>query len=204
MHIRKTWVVWALCALALPAWGKAKSGDQIPVTLNKLVLKQLDWLQTADGQKFYTNAKRRMPIYRKMIDGALAKAEMPRELIAVPFIESGFQNDAVSTLKAAGLWQIMPETGRRLGLVVNDTTDERFDEKLATGAALHYLHDLNEQFHDWRLALLGYNLGEVRVQGLIDEGTDDPWAIEAQAESHDHYLSQFTAVVYQLQSDGLL
>lgn len=192
--------------LAWPASGvPARNGDTIPLNMNAQVVRELAELQTADGQRAYRTARTRMPIYRAMIDAELARRGLPRELIVVPFIESGFKNQSVSSLGSAGIWQIMPDTGRRLGLVVNGDTDERFDEVKATAAALRYLTDLNKSFGDWRLALRAYNEGENKLQRLIDQyRTRDAWELETASESPEHYLARFTAYAYQLKSDGLL
>lgn len=182
------------------------AASEIPLTMNALVLRELTrFLCHPDGRRHYRQAVTRLPIYRSLIDGALSAARMPRELIAVPLIESGFRNEKFDGHQSAGLWQIMPQTGRRLGLVVTETVDERLDEARATQAALKYLRDLNTRFADWRLALKGYNEGETKVDQLIaDLGTRDPWEIELQAEGPEHYLGKFTAAVYLLKSDGLL
>jgi hypothetical protein len=39
---------------------------------------------------------------------------MPTELALLPFIESAFNPQAVSSAKAAGMWQFMPATGRSI------------------------------------------------------------------------------------------
>jgi len=37
---------------------------------------------------------------------------MPTELALLPFIESAFNPQAISSAKATGMWQFMPATGR--------------------------------------------------------------------------------------------
>ena len=37
---------------------------------------------------------------------------MPTELALLPFVESAFQPEAISSAKAAGLWQFIPSTGK--------------------------------------------------------------------------------------------
>ena len=41
---------------------------------------------------------------------------MPTELALLPFVESAFNPQAVSSAKAAGMWQFMPATGKTFEL----------------------------------------------------------------------------------------
>lgn len=74
------------------------------------------------------------------------------------------RNVAVSTAGAAGIWQFMPDTARRYGLVVDDYIDERLDFAKSTDAAMRYLVDLHDIFGNWTLAAAGYNRGENGLQ----------------------------------------
>lgn len=93
---------------------------------------------------------------------------LPVELAMIPMIESGYQPEAVSPGRAAGLWQIRPATGRHLGLEQNRWYDGRHDIRDSTRAALDYLEFLHEKFDgDWLLAMAGYNAGWGRVQEIM-------------------------------------
>jgi membrane-bound lytic murein transglycosylase D len=90
------------------------------------------------------------------------------ELVLVPMVESGFRPTALSAKDAAGLWQIVPSTGRYLGLAYNDWYDGRRDIYASTQAALNYLEYLREIFEgDWLLALAAYNAGEGTVKRAL-------------------------------------
>ena len=69
---------------------------------------------------------------------------------------------------ARGLWQLMPDTARRYGLIVNNTEDDRVDVEKSTRAAARYLSDLYSEFGTWPLALAAYNTGEENLQHAID------------------------------------
>jgi len=59
----------------------------------------------------------------------------------VPFQESSYKNNANSGI-AKGPWQFIKETGRHYGLVQNGRTDERYNFKKSTHAAVEYFEDL--------------------------------------------------------------
>lgn len=73
--------------------------------------------------------------------------------------ESGFNPNAVSSAGAQGLGQIMPETGKGLGL------ENPFDPQQNLDASARYLKQLLSQFnYDPKLALAAYNAGPGAVQ----------------------------------------
>jgi membrane-bound lytic murein transglycosylase D len=90
----------------------------------------------------------------------------PQEFMLVGLIESGYQPRAVSPAQAAGIWQFVPDTARRFGLI-NDQGDFRTDMLRSTRAAARYMKALVDEFQDWRLALAAYNAGEDRVEEAI-------------------------------------
>src|SRR6185437_7590339 len=98
----------------------------------------------------------------------LEKRGMPTELALLPFIESAFDPQALSSAKASGMWQFMPATGTTFNLKQNMFRDDRRDIISSTDAALTYLQRLYDMFGDWQLALAAYNWGEGSVQRAIN------------------------------------
>ena len=89
---------------------------------------------------------------------------MPADLALLPIVESAFDPFAYSHGRAAGLWQIIPGTAKRLGVKQNWWFDGRRDIVQSTQGALDYLEALHEMFDgDWLLAVAGYNSGEGHV-----------------------------------------
>ena len=117
---------------------------------------------------------------RPVIDPILRDQGIPAELVAVALVESGGQAAAISPKGARGVWQLMPATARRYGLVVSGQRDDRLDLVSATQAAARYLHDLHAQFGDWELVLAAYNAGEQAVQNAIQRGGSNSFAVLSQ------------------------
>ncbi len=97
----------------------------------------------------------------------LERRNMPTELALLPFIESAFNPQAVSSARASGMWQFMPRTGKDFDLKQNAFRDDRRDVLASTRAALDYLQKLYAMFGDWHLALAAYNWGEGNVSKSI-------------------------------------
>jgi membrane-bound lytic murein transglycosylase D len=114
---------------------------------------------------------------------------MPLEFALLPVVESAYEPFAYSVSRAAGLWQFIPDTGRRFGLKQDWWYDGRRDVIESTRAALDYLQALHDQFDgDWLLAIAAYNVGENTVQRELDYNRahgkpTDFWHLKLPAET---------------------
>lgn len=98
---------------------------------------------------------------------------LPRELAALPHVESSFNPYAYSKVGAAGMWQFMPSTGRRF-LRIDAAIDERLDPYRSTEAAAKFLEQNYLILGTWPLALTAYNHGPGGMRRAKEQlGTSD-------------------------------
>ena len=80
--------------------------------------------------------------YLFYIFSEIKRREMPYEIALLPAVESGFQANAKSHMRAVGLWQFIPSTADIFDLHQNWWYDGRKDAVRSTNAALDYLEKL--------------------------------------------------------------
>ncbi|MBI2981294.1 MAG: lytic transglycosylase domain-containing protein [Deltaproteobacteria bacterium] len=102
------------------------------------------------------------------IEAIFERDGLPRELVALMFIESMFNPEAVSEVGASGLWQFMPDTGRDY-LSINLFWDNRNDPIQSSLGAARFLKDLYEQMGDWALTINAYHSGPARLLKAVKE-----------------------------------
>lgn len=153
-----------VASLTTPAdlWDRIRRGFAMPDLQHELVQDREQWYATRPD--YMQRMTERSSKYLFHIVEELERRGMPTELALLPYIESAFNPQAVSSAKAAGMWQFMPATGTYFDLKQNAFRDDRRDVLASTRAALDYLQKLYGMFGDWHLALAAYNWGEGSVK----------------------------------------
>ena len=110
--------------------------------------------------------------YLPRLRAAFVAEGIPPELVWIAETESAFDPRARGTSGERGLFQLMPDTARGLGLRL----DERVQPVRSARAAASYLRYLHDRFGDWPLALAAYNAGESRVARELKRRDADNFA----------------------------
>ena len=170
---------------------------------NKRIQIQENWF--LKHKKNIEDISERATPFLFFITEEIQKRNMPGEIALLPIIESSFKTNAYSHMKAAGLWQFVPATGRYFGLKQNWWYDGRRDVYHSTLAALTYLQQLNKYYKgDWLLALAAYNAGAGNIDKAIKKNRKkgkpvDYWSLDLPKETFK-YIPKLLAVAKIVQN----
>ena len=177
-------------------WVRVRRGFAIPDLETELVRDREQWYATRPD--YVQRMTERGTRYLYHIVEEVERRGLPTELALLPFIESAFNPQALSSANASGMWQFIPSTGKYYELTQNIFRDDRRDVLASTRAALDYLQRLHNMFGDWRLALAAYNWGEGSVQRAIArnerEGLPTDYLSLRMPLETQHYVPKLQAV----------
>jgi hypothetical protein len=183
-----------------------------PVLVDEGVVARLNqYIAEPTARDAMRRAMERMPAYRGMIEQALRTRGLPVELLGMVMAESAFDNEAHPDTpidrRSVGIWQIIPSTGRQLGLAVSPVLDERLEPRRATDAAATMIAHLHQRYRDWAVAIAAYNAGEKKIDSLA-AGAASPAELRtlvfAGEEEHTRYLRAVMASVILIDNPSLL
>lgn len=175
-------------------WERIRGGFQLAESNPDLTRRHEEWFSKHPG--YLERGVERSRLYLYFIAEEVEKRGMPMEIALLPMIESAYNPLALSPMKASGIWQFIPSTGKIYGLKQNAWYDGRRDVLTATRAALDYLERLHGMFGDWELALAAYNCGEgcvARAQSRQQGQSTDYASLKLPTETR-HYVPKLVAV----------
>jgi membrane-bound lytic murein transglycosylase D len=175
----------------------------VEIKNHPLVHKWITYFTKTDRERFIrfmTNGAK----YRDAIEKIFDEEGVPRDLFFVGMIESGFFLKAKSHANAVGPWQFIRATGKRYGLIVSKTLDERKDLYKSTRAAARYFRDLYKIFGSWELAMSAYNAGEYGIMRRIKRAkTENFFSMATRGYLHPetvNYVPKVMAVLHIYQN----
>lgn len=153
-------------ARVLALWPAGTSDDEFKRAAGRLRF------QLGQSDRYLAGLKR-SGRWKPYIVDVLDSKGLPRELAALPHVESSFDPTAYSKVGAAGLWQFTRSTGLRY-MQIDHIIDERRDPFLSTDAAARLLQDNYAVIQSWPLALTAYNHGLAGMRRAVSQqGTSD-------------------------------
>ena len=168
-------------------WHEIRAKLTFNVPEKRRLISQRNWY--AKHENYLDRVAKRAEPFLYYIVQELEKNNMPVELALLPIVESAFDPFAYSHGRASGMWQFVPNTGKRFGMKQNWWYDGRRDVVASTKGAIAYLKYLNQYFDgDWLLALAAYNSGEGRVRRAMKSNArknkpTDFWSLDLPKET---------------------
>lgn len=151
---------------------------------------------------------RERAVYGTVLTAAASFDVSPAMILAVISTESDFKPDALSSVGAIGLMQLMPDTfsflrDERLKEDIPDDAIWQRDVNIRYGT--YYLSYLFDRFGSWHTALAAYNAGEGRVADwlkdpLLSDGItlfripfeETENYVTVTLEAYRHYLEKYS------------
>lgn len=112
--------------------------------------------------------------YLPYIESILKEYGVPGDFKYLCMAESNLNPNAISSAKAAGLWQFMVGTAKDHGIETGENVDLRYSIEESTVAAAKYLKAAYDRYGNWTMAAASYNLGMAGVSRRSDtQGVDN-------------------------------
>ncbi|MFY9151333.1 MAG: lytic transglycosylase domain-containing protein [Prolixibacteraceae bacterium] len=131
------------------------------------------------------------PRYFSIIEPILKANNIPDDFKFLCVAESGFDVRALSSAKAAGMWQLLESTAKENGLEVNTEIDERYHIEKATEVACKIFRSAFEKYGSWSLVAASYNGGRA--------GLDKKLAVQKVSSYYDLlFVEETTRYVFRI------
>lgn len=161
--------------------------------------------QTGQRNKVHQGIVRALP-YLPFLEAKTEAFKLPKEILAVPFLESSFNVRAVSKVDAVGIWQFMGYTANLVMPPITKNLDYRNSPVISSLAALGLLRENKMILKRWDLAVTAYNSGTKNLVKARRKFKKDV-SLEFVLENYDHdsigfasknFYAEFLALVHTL------
>ena len=115
----------------------------------------------------------------------LKQFNIPRELLALPFLESSFNINAISKVGASGIWQFMPNIAAVI-MDMDKNIDPRLNPFLSSIGAIHLLNQNFKILKSWDLAITAYNSGTKHLVRARNKMKNEKLNLELFIKNYDH------------------
>jgi membrane-bound lytic murein transglycosylase D len=169
------------------------AGEEIPLHDRQVARKLQREMQV---NAYYNNSLAlmldRASYWLPKFDPILKQYGIPRDFRYLVVVESMLTN-VESPRGAGGYWQILPNTGQKFGLEINEEVDERYHPIKATHAACKYLKQAHRTFGNWTNVAASYNAGVGGVlQAMKRQQKDSFYKLNLNGET-SRYLFKISA-----------
>lgn len=161
--------------------------------------------QTGQRDNISTGIKYYIP-FKHTMDFYIAEFDIPKELVAISFLESSFNIRARSKVGASGVWQFMPYIASTF-MEINKNVNETYNVLLSTLSAFHLLKQNKKILGTWPLAVAAYNSGTKHFLRAKRQLKNKEAKLEDILKKYDHphigfasenFYSEFLALAYTL------
>jgi membrane-bound lytic murein transglycosylase D len=163
-------------------------GEAIPVSNNFVANKLMDIIRKQIPNVNLPSLRNRSLQYFPYVGSYLRSVGLPEDFKYLPIVESGFTLE-ISNVGARGFWQIMPNAGADMGLVMSANYDERDDIQKSTVAACKLLANYYKMLQklnniaSWVLTAAAYNFGIGNISKAIKNQGSDYFTMNLNAET---------------------
>ena len=140
-------------------------------------------------------------LYHEYVQAASEEFDVPRSVIyAVIYCESNFDAEAVSSVGAKGLMQMMPATFKEMQGYLKEThsEDDLLDPEISIRYGTYYLSRMYKRFENWETAFAAYNAGPTIVAKWLK---DSKYSSDGKTLSYipysetSHYVKKVSGMV---------
>jgi membrane-bound lytic murein transglycosylase D len=172
-------------------WPRLRASFELPACDYNASVQHWTRMYAQSPREFSASLADAMPYLLLVID-QLAKHRLPGEFAFLPYLESNYTPIASTGDRAAGIWQLMPDTALEAGLHITPDYDGRLDIHASTLIAIDLLRQYHDEFGDWRMADMAFNAGLYKVRARLGNRPHDGWSarelgrLAVNPGTHDH------------------